>query len=604
MIKLSDYVMEFIAAQGVEHVFMLPGGGAMHLNDALGRCSKLKYICNLHEQASSIAAEAYSKITGNLGVCLVTTGPGGTNAITGVAGAWLDSTSCLIVSGQVKVSDLKDGLDVRQSGLQEVDIVSIVRPITKYAVLVSDPGTIRYHLERAVYLARSGRPGPVWLDIPLDVQASMIDPESQSQYDPGAEPPLFDFAQLSDRVAAAITLLNDSDRPVLLAGNGIRLAGAVKEFRQLAELLGIPLLTTWLAMDLVPESHPLFVGRPGSVAPRGANFCLQNSDFLLTIGARLDMAITAYAPDRLARAAKKVMVDIDAAELNKMGHFKANIDMPIHADAKAFIEEMTRQLGGARQKDRRAWLVRCTDWKRRYPIVLPEHRTSHGPVSVYFLTETLQEELQDGEVIVSCSSGSGIEVFLLSLQMKAHQRLIVTTALGAMGFGLPAAIGACLASGSKRTVCVDGDGGFQLNIQELQTVFRLQLPIKFFILNNNGFASIRASQQSWFSGRLVAADDTSGMTLPDILKVAKAYRVGTAKIADQSDLRKDLRRVLDMPGPVVCEVMCRPDETRIPRVSSMARADGTMVSKPLEDMFPFLDRDEFRANMIVPPLPE
>jgi acetolactate synthase I/II/III large subunit len=600
-VKLSDYVIEFIADLGIKHVFMLPGGGAMHLNDSLGRCSRIEYVCNLHEQASAIAAEAYAKSTGDLGVCVVTTGPGGTNTVTGLAGAWLDSTPCLFVSGQVKRPDLKGNLGVRQVGVQEVDIVSIVRSITKYAVTVTDPATIRYHLERAVYLARSGRPGPVWIDLPLDVQSSEIDPKTLPRFPAEDEPSTFDRDLLIKQVAQTIELLNQAERPILLAGNGVRLAGAVDEFRRLADLLRIPIMTTWLVMDLVPYSHPLFVGRPGPVAPRGANFAIQNSDFLLTVGARLDMVITAYAPDKLARAAKKVMVDIDPAELNKMAHFKAKIDLPIQADAKAFLLEMIRQIERVTKKDRGDWMRRCADWKDRYPVVLPEHRTP-GPVSTYFLAEALEAELSGGESIVSGSSGSGIEVFLHALQTKPGQRVFQTTALGAMGFGLPATIGACLASGRQRTICVDGDGGFQLNIQELQTIARLNLPIKFFILNNNGFSSIRTSQQSWFSGRLVAADPSSNMTLPDVLEVARAYGIGTAKISDQSNLREDIRRVLDMPGPVVCDVISRADETRAPRVSSMARADGTMVSMPLEDMFPFLDREEFRSNMLIPPV--
>jgi acetolactate synthase-1/2/3 large subunit len=601
-VKLSDYVIEFIADLGIKHVFMLPGGGAMHLDDSLGRCKRIEYICNLHEQASAIAAENYAKSTGDLGVCVVTTGPGGTNTVTGLAGAWLDSTPCLFVSGQVKRPDLKGDLGVRQVGVQEVDIVTIVRSITKYAVTVIDPATIRYHLERAVYLAKSGRPGPVWIDVPLDVQASEIDPASLRGFAVEGEPPTFDRKRLAVQVSQTIELLNNAERPIILAGNGVRLAGAVEEFRRLADLLGIPIQTTWLVMDLVPYAHPLFVGRPGPVAPRGANFAIQNSDFLLTVGARLDMVITAYAPDKLARAAKKVMVDIDPAELAKMAHFKAKINLPIQADAKAFLLELIRQIGRVAKKDRSPWMTRCADWKTRYPVVLPEHRTPSGPVSTYFLAEVLEAELTGGESIISGSSGSGIEVFLHALQTKPGQRVFQTTALGAMGFGLPAAIGACLASGRQRTVCVDGDGGFQLNIQELQTVSRLQLPIKFFILNNNGFSSIRTSQQSWFSGRTVAADPNSNMTLPDILEVARAYGIGTARISDQSNLQQDVRRVLQMPGPVVCDVISRPDETRAPRVSSMARPDGTMVSMPLEDMYPFLDRDEFLSNMLIPPV--
>jgi acetolactate synthase-1/2/3 large subunit len=597
--KLSDYVMQFVARQGVKHVFLVPGGGAMHLNDSLGRCRELTYVCNLHEQASAIAAENYAKMTGNLGVALVTTGPGGTNAVTGVAGAWLDSTPCLFISGQVKRSDMKRDLGVRQVGVQEVDITAIVAPITKYAVAVTDPATIRYHLEKAAFLARSGRPGPVWIDIPLDVQAATIDPERLLAFPATERRPSFDPDPLPADVRAAIGLLNRAERPVLLLGNGVRLAGATDDFLRLAEALNVPVLSTWLAIDLIPEAHPLFMGRPGSVAPRGANFTLQNCDCLIAVGARLDMVVTAYAPERMARAARKVMVDIDPTELRKLG---ALIDVPVHADARAFIREMLRQRESVERRDRGAWLARCREWKATYPVVLPEHRKPEGRVSVYHLSEVLGEELSGDDLIVSGSSGAGIEVFLLAYEVRKGQRIFHTTALGAMGFGPPASIGACVGGGGRRTVCVDGDGGFQFNIQELETVRRLNLPIKFFVLNNDGYASIRASQSNWFEGRLVGADATSGLTLPDVLEVASAYGLSTARIADQANLGQQVREVLAMPGPVVCEVMAIPDETRAPRVASAQRPDGAMVSRPLEDLFPFLDRAEFRANMIVPPL--
>jgi acetolactate synthase-1/2/3 large subunit len=598
--KLSDYVIRFIADRGVKHVFMVPGGGAMHLNDSLGRCDDIEFVCNLHEQASAIAAEAYARVTNNLGVALVTTGPGGTNAITGVAGAWLDSTPCLFISGQVKRADLMGDRGVRQLGVQEVDIVSLVKPITKYAVTVMDPASIRYHLEKAVFLAKSGRPGPVWIDIPLDVQASTIAPECLDRFDPKEIKQPLDRKVLEEQVARAIELLNCAERPVILAGNGIRLAGAETDFLWLISMLGIPVLTTWLGIDLLPDSHELLIGRPGSMAPRGANFALQNSDWLLSIGARLDMAMIGYAPDKLARAAKKVMVDIDPAEIRKL---EAAIDVPICANAKAFIQELQKQSSSIRQRDRSIWLARCTDWKTRYPVVLPEHRDHKESVSTYYFSEVLAEELTGDDLIVPGSSGNGVEVFLLVFFVKAGQRVFHTRGLGAMGFGLPASIGACLASGRKRTVSVDGDGGFQLNIQELETVARLKLPIKFFVINNQGYASIRASQRNYF-GRLVGADASSGLTLPDLVKVASAYGLATARIVSQTGLRQQIRDVLQMPGPVLCDVVTIPDEARAPRLLSMQRADGSMVSKPLEDLWPFLDREEFLSNMIISPLHE
>ena len=598
--KLSDYVFQFIKEQGVKHVFLVPGGGAMHLNDSLGACQGLEFISNLHEQASAMAAETYAKATDNLGVTLVTTGPGGTNAVTGVTGAWLDSTPCLFISGQVKRPDLKANTGVRQMGVQEVDIVSIVTPITKYAVMILEPETIRYHLERAVHLARTGRPGPVWIDIPLDVQAATIDPETLQGFTPEVIKTEQETGKLSELVSSVIELLNAAERPILLAGNGIRLSRAQPDFYKTIDLLGIPVIATWLAVDLLPFEHPLFLGRPGTVAPRGVNFALQNSDFFLSIGSRIDFTITGYAPERLARAAKKIMVDVDPAELGKLSQF---IDVSICADAGAFLRELFLQRDKIKPKQRDAWMNRCKDWKTKYPVVQPEHRKPDQRVSTYYLAEILSEELKENEFIVSGSSGAGIEIFQHALRMKSGQRLFHTTALGSMGNGLPAAIGACLGANRRETICVDGDGGIQMNIQELATVKRLGLPIKFFILNNDGYSSIRTSQQRWFN-RLTGADTTSGLWLPDITKVAAAYGLQTARIEDQQDLRRQIRAVLDTPGPVICDVVSIPDETRMPSLASAQRKDGSMFSKPLEDLWPFLDREEFLENMIIPPIVE
>jgi acetolactate synthase-1/2/3 large subunit len=358
---------------------------------------------------------------------------------------------------------------------------------------------------------------------------------------------------------------------------------------------------TWCAADIISSEDPLFVGRPGSLASRGANFALQNSDFLLSVGARLDFAITGYAPEKFARAAYKVMVDIDPAEIRKLATF---IDTPVCADAGAFLREMLRQAGSIQAKDRASWSERCADWKTKYPVVLPEHRKPEGLVSVFHLAEVIGQETAPDDLMISGSSGSGIEVFLFASPTRTAQRIYHTAGLGSMGNALPGSIGVCLAGGRRRTVCVDGDGGFQFNIQELETVARLNLPIKFFVLNNDGYASIRASQSNFFGAPQLGCDSRTGLTIPDIRKVAAAYGLSTARIASQSNLGEQVRRVLETPGPVVCDVEVIPDEVRGPRLSSMQRADGSMVSKPLEDLWPFLDRDEFRANMIVPPLEE
>ena len=595
--KLSDYVIQFVAEQGVRAVFMLPGGGAMHLNESLGRRMDLEFVANLHEQGAAIAAEAYSKVTNELGVLMVTTGPGGTNAITGVASAWLDSMPVLVLSGQVKRADLKRDSGVRILGVQEIDIVSIVRTITKYAVTIEDPMTIRQHLEQAVHTANAGRRGPVWIDIPLDVQAAQIDPAELLGFTPPAE--VVDEG-LTAQVHELLELLRSSERPVIVAGNGIRAAGAVGELHQAIDTLQFPVLTTWLGLDLLAETHHLNAGRPGAIAPRGANYTLQNADLMLVIGARLDMALTGYAHENLARQAVKVMVDIDESEIRKM---RTTVHLPIVADAGAFLRELNRQLEGAEMPRYDPWVDRCADWKQRYPLMPPEYREVTDGVSTYCLSEAISTELAEGDVVVSGSSGSGIELFLLAFQAKDGQRVLHSRGLGAMGFGLPASIGACIGAGRVRTICVEGDGSFHMNAQELETIRRLGLPIKVFVINNNGYASIRSSQENYFQ-HLVAADSTSGLSLPDITKVAEAYGLPSRTIASQQDLGQQVREVLDTPGPIVCQVLAPAAEQRAPRLSSAQRADGSMVSKPLEDLWPFLDRDEFLSNMIVPPLDE
>lgn len=605
--KLSDYVVRFVTEQGVRHVFLVTGGGAMHLNQSLGAQTAIEPICNSHEQASAICAEAYAKATNHLGVCMVTTGPGGTNAVTGVAGAWLDSTPTLFISGQVKRPDRmfdKEGhpLGMRQLGVQEVDIVSIVKPITKYAVTVLDPSEIRYHLEKAVYLAFHGRPGPVWIDIPLDVQASPIEEPPQLRcFDPTELRESYSDQSVAHEVETLIEKLNQAERPLLFAGNGIRLARAEREFKQLRKLLRIPTAATWCAADLVPSDDPVYVGRPGSVAARGANFALQNSDFLLAIGVRLDFAITGYAPQNLARGAYKVAVDIDQAELKKLSPY---IQQPIHADAKRFLAEILVRKDSIHLKDHSAWDGRCTDWKTRYPVVTAEHRKPEGPVSVFHLAEVVGTEVKPEDRLVVGSSGSAIEIYLLAFPTLHSQRLFHTAGLGAMGFGLPMAIAVAAANPGHDVIAVDGDGGFMFNIQELETVRRLQLPIKFFVMNNDGYSSIRASQRAYFGKPNLGCDRTNGLTVPDLAQVGEAFGLRSTVIKDQRNLRAEVRRVLDMKGPAVCDVRVLPDEMRAPRLQSYQKPDGSFVSKPLEDLFPFLPREEFLANMIVDPLPE
>jgi acetolactate synthase I/II/III large subunit len=605
--KLSDYVVRFIAEQGVKHVFLVTGGGAMHLNHSLGMESRIEAICNSHEQASAICAEGYAKATNHLGVCMVTTGPGGTNAVTGLAGAWLDSTPTLFISGQVKRPDRMFDeygrpLGMRQLGVQEVDIVSIVKPITKYAVTILDPSEIRYHLEKAVYIALHGRPGPVWIDIPLDVQASPIEhPSALRGFDSEELKGDVVSTSLKGEVTRLVEKLNDAQRPLLFAGNGIRLAKAEQEFEQLRKLLGIPTVATWCAADLVPSNDALYVGRPGSVAARGANFALQNSDFLLTIGVRLDFAITGYAPQNLARGAYKAAVDIDEAELKKL---HPHLQQPILADAKCFLAELLRQQHAIHLSDHSTWDARCAEWKTRYPVVTEEHRRPKGRVSVFNLAEVIGTEVSPEDRLVVGNSGSAIEIYLLAFPTLHSQRLFHTAGLGAMGYAIPMAIAVATSNPRREVIAVDGDGGFMFNIQELETIRRLQLPIKFFVLNNDGYASIRASQKAYFGESKLGADKSNGVTIPSLTRVGEAFGLSSALIENQENLAGDVRRVLDMKGPVVCDVKVLCDEMRAPRLQSYQKPDGSFVSKPLEDLFPFLPREEFLANMIIDPLPE
>ena len=595
--KLSDYVMEMVARTGVKHVFLLPGGGCMHLVDSLGSHPKLSFICNLHEQATAIAADAYGQFTNNLGVALVTTGPGGTNTLTGVAAAWLDSTPCLFISGQVKRADMKGARGIRQLGFQEIDIVGMAKPVTKYAVTVTDPATIRYHMEKALYLARNGRPGPVWIDIPLDVQAANVDEASMRAFDPAeVNPP---DATHTVRLAAAqvLGLLKTAERPTLLVGNGIRLDRALDSFNALLHVLKIPLLTSWKALDVVADDHPLYVGRPGGVGQRGANFTQQNSDLLIVIGARLDFGQTAYVHTNFARGARKVVVDIDAAEIEKL---QMTVDVPVNAGAGVFMNALREAIiGSSPLPDYSAWLSRAHAWAAKYPVCLPEYHAITDGVSNYVLIEELSRQMQAEDLLIPGSSGACSETTMQAFRCKSGQRIFNSEGLGPMGFGIPAAIGGCIASGGRKTVCVDGDGGFIMNIQELEVVRRMKLPIKFFILDNGGYGSIRQSQNVYFKGRLVASEPSSGLTLPDMTKVAESYGIESCEIQDHSELEASVRAVLSHDRPVICVVKITPSQATAPRVASGQRSDGSMYSKPMEDMSPLLDRAEFRENMIV-----
>jgi acetolactate synthase-1/2/3 large subunit len=593
--RVGDWIMSALAAYGVRHAFMVPGGGAMHLNDAVGLHPDITMVSTLHEQAAAIGAETYAKASGRLAACIVTSGPGSTNAVTGIAGAWLDSTPMLVLSGQAKRADLVGESGVRQRGVQEVSIIPIVSSLTKYAHCVLDPEEIRYHLERALHAATSGRPGPVWLDLPLDVQGASIDPATLVGFDPASleSDSQLHGAALEAESADAVQRFAEASRPLVLIGAGVRLAGAEAKVLQLVETLGVPALSTWPAQGVVGDDHPLFVGRPGLLAPRGANFALQNADYLLCLGARLDLVTTGYDPKDFGRNAYKVVVEIDPAELRKL---EGAIDRGVLANVGDFVDAMLPLVEGSRRDDHDSWRAQCAKWKTQYPVITDDLRSPSGFVSTYELADVLSELFADDDVIVPGSSGLGIEIFQLALRLHTGQRVVSTTALGAMGYGPPTAVGACIGANGRRTICVDGDGGLQLNVQELETIRRLGLPIKLFILSNDGYASIRASQQRWF-GRVVGADPSSGLTLPPLELLAGAYGLPFVRLDPDLPLLEQVRAIIDSPGPVLCEVPAPPLEPRQPVQVSVALPDGGVRSLPLEDLAPRLEREEFDQNM-------
>jgi len=584
--------MQFLADRGVSHVFVLPGGGAIHLVDSLGSCESLDYTCFLHEQALAIATEAYGQYTNTPGVGLVTSGPGATNATTGVAAAFIDSTPCLFISGQAKRADLKGTTGVRQMGPQEVDIVSMVSPVTKYAVTVFEPSEIRYHLERAWHEATTGRMGPVWVDIPMDVQAVEIDPTALAGFTPTD---VYTWSPDADdtleRVAA---LLDSAVRPLILAGNGVSRAGAEQLLVEFAEANQVPVLLTWKAIDLLDYEHPLNFGSPGILGGRTANFIVQNCDLLLVIGSRLDSSLTAFNPAAFGKHAKKVMVDIDAAEIRKI----EGVEVPLVADAKSFMEALQATPLKAPGGDRKLWLDYCRQLRERYPAVLDEHREVADGVNLYVFTEALFNHLEGDDLITPESSGAAGEVIYQAARVTKGQKIRNAAGLGAMGFGLPYAIGACIACDQRRTILVDGDGAFQLNIQELQTLARLQLPVKIFILENGGYASIRMTQNNMFDGRYVASSPESGLTFPDNGVVAAAYGIRCERATSHADLDEAIVRTLAGDDPAVCIVSVSPSQVTAPKVAAMKTPEGSMISKPLEDMWPYLEAEEIERNMI------
>lgn len=594
--RVADYVIEFFENQGVDHIFTVSGGGSIFLCDALGMAKKMKYVACHHEQAASMATEAYARVRQGLGVTLVTSGPGGTNAVTGVAGSWLDHVPHVTISGQVFLAQtIRKHPGLRTLGIQELNIVDIVRPITKYAVMIEDAQAIRYHMEKAVYLATHGRPGPVWLDIPANIQNSQIDPTALTGFDPKEYPVPVD-PELKAKVAHFVKLLKSARRPLVHIGQGVRIARAEKEAFGLLETYRLPFVTARNANDMVPWDHELYVGRPGTFAQRGANFAVQTSDLYLAIGTRLSLAQTGYNASDYARHAKVIMVDIDQAELDKD---TVNLHLKIQSDAKLFLVELNRQLGEEKLDNRQwsRWLAQCQQWKRQYPVVLPEYQEQAGSVNSYYFIDLLSDVLTPGDVVVT-DMGFAFQNTHQAFRVKQGQRVFTNCGLASMGWGLPAAVGACFGNGKKRTVCIAGEGGLLMTIQEMATVMHHRLPVKLFVLNNGGYLTMKQAQELGFNGRLMGCTEESGLSFPDLMKIAEAHRFKGVRLTSHQDLKKHIESVMNDEGPVLCEIMM--DHNQIsPKAINQRNADGSIKQTLLEDSYPFLDPTEIAANLDV-----
>lgn len=590
--RVADYIWKTLADLGTRHVFLVTGGGAMHLDDALGRETRIRYVCNLHEQACAMAAEGYARQSGRPGVVCVTTGPGGTNALTGVMGAWLDSVPMVVVSGQIKratmITSCPD-LKLRQLGDQEYNIVDAVRPMTKMAKTVMAVEEVAETLATAWRICQEGRPGPVWIDVPLDIQAAQMPETAPAAVAPArADGPV-------PNLAAALELLRTSRRPAVVVGSGLRNAKAADLFLQAAEAWRIPVLTSISGVDLIPSDHPLFFGRPGILGERPANFILQNADLLLVLGTRMGLRIIGYAHDKLARAATRVMVDVDEAELRKPTF---RVDVPVHADAGDFLRAALAELPALPARE--DWLAYCRRVKVRYPVVLPAHRARTDYVSSYVLPEAVVRHAP-ADLTVVTSNGIAYTSTFQAIPIRTGMRIFSNEACASMGYGLPAAIGAAFAGGPDRTVaCFEGDGSIQMNLQELQTLVTYRLPVKLFVYNNDGYLSIKTTQRSFFGGFFVGSEPGSGVKLPSIEKLAAAYGLPYFRLANNQELDVKLPEIFGTEGPVLVEVMLDPFEELGPKAASRKLPDGRMVSAPLEDMAPFLPREELAENMLIP----
>jgi acetolactate synthase-1/2/3 large subunit len=593
--KVSDFVVEFLDRNDIREIFTVSGGGIAHLLDSIGRNPSIHYYCNYHEQASAIAAEGYARITGKVGACLVTIGPGAINALAGIVGAWYDSLPVLVFSGQVRSDLIADHRYIRQKGPQEGNVIEMARPVTKYVTSVRDPARIRYELEKALHIATTGRPGPVWIEIPFDVQGSAIEGDSLEAFQPESRDSDEQFSEASTagKVKEVLAAIQQARRPIVIAGNGIRLGHAETAFRQFIERFQIPVVTHNMSKDMLPEAHPLNIGVFGTAGQRRANFAIQNSDLVLTLGASLNVSKIGFNYKGFAPKARKVVVNIDRGQIE---HQAIESDLPVLADVGAFLDECLRQSAGSSYRPSDRWVTACANWKKRYPIIMPEYLEDREFVNMYVFMERLADAMTADMPIVA---GNGFDVVCCyqAFKVKEGQRVIYSGNWGSMGWDLPLAIGVCFGRGRGATVVTTGDGSFQWNIQELLTAQYYELPLKIFIFNNNGYASIRQTQKGLFEGRLVGADVTSGVGTVDFRKLADLYGFGYGRIANNDEIDDKVRSILASEGRIICEVMISPDASITPKASAFRRADGTLESRPLEDMAPLLPREEIHENM-------
>ena len=587
--RVADYIAARVAAHGVRHFFTVTGGGAMHLNDAFARNAALTGICLHHEQACAMAAEAYCRLSGRMALVNVTTGPGGINALNGVHGAWTDSIAMLIVSGQVKQETVVSSYDLplRQLGDQEADIIAMVRGITKYAVMLRDKQDVRYVVEQALHLAEHGRPGPVWIDVPMDIQGAQIDPETLRGFTPEAAPALPDITALAE-------MLRRAKRPVIMPGTGVRIAGAHADFLRLAGLTQFPVATAFNAHDVLPEEHPCYVGRPGTVGDRAGNFAVQNADLVLILGCRLNIRQISYNWENFAPDAVKIMVDIDPAELAKP---TLQIDIPLLADLKAFIPALIAELGNfAPSPAALEYLAWCQARRRRYPVVQPDYADDTHGINPYVFADKLFDAAGETDVIVTANATACVTTFQAA-KLKSGQRMFSNSGSASMGYDLPAAIGAAWAAPERRIICLSGDGSFMMNMQELQSIFAQRLNIKIFLLDNAGYSSIRQTQSAFFPDNMFGCDPASGVTFPDFGAIAAAFKLPVHRAASHAELPGMLAHVLAAPGPQFCQISLNPAQVFAPKLSSRKLDDGRMVSSPLHDMAPFLSREELAENI-------